>query len=508
MKRNFLYPPPEQQARAAALRAAPSLVLQSVAVVFLCEVFAHLLRRWFELQLGWMAALLDATLLAVLAVPVLYLLMVRRLVKVLAQESAAAAERRFHAISAEISDGVLIIDDHANILMANPAAERIYRLPPGSLAGKNVASLVPDDRLDGFRRDFAQFRASGEGVVIGRGVKELEGLRANGERFPVEVSVSVFQQDGQNRMATIVRDTTERKRVEREMARLASFPEASPNPVLECDSEGEVVYANPSARQVLDLAGRTPAGIRLLIPELAKALRDCMARQQLRFGLETEVHGHTLLWTLQPFPERGHIHAYATDITDRKAAEEALLQSEQQLRDLLDTLPVAIRVVREEKTVFANAAAARLFGLASPRQLIGTDPRDLVSPRDRQRLAAYHRQRVLGGESPARYEATYLRSDGSEFPVEVSATPFLYEGAPGSLAVIRDLTEEKRLHLYEQILPVCCVCGKIRDDSGKARGAGKWGRLDHYVMRHSNTQLSHTFCPDCLEEYKHQQGIR
>lgn len=508
MKRNLQHPSTQQQSKAAALRAAPSLVFQSVALLFFCEALAHLLQQWLNIPVGWMAVLLDMSLLSVIAVPALYFLVVRQLIQIVGNESAAAAERRFQAITAEISDGVLLTDDHANILMANPSAERIYRMPPGSLTGRNVASLVPEEMLEILQQDFAQFRATGVGLVIGRGVTEVEGKRANGERFPMEISASVFQQDGKNHIATIVRDTTERKRLERELARLATFPEANPNPVLECDAEGGIVYANPAAKRMLNADGPIPARIGLQIPELARALHNCMNRQEPCFGLESELHGHTLLWTLQPFPERGHILAYATDITERKAAEQAHMQSEQQLRELLDTLPVAIRVVREDKTVFANAAAARLFGLASPRQLVGGNPQEMVAPQDRQRLAEYHRQRTAGEKAPPRYEATFLRADGSEFPVEVSASPFTYEGKPGSLAAIRDLTEQKRLNLYEQILPVCCVCGKIRDDSAKGKGQGAWGRLDHYVMRHSDTQLSHTFCPDCLEDYKRQQGLR
>jgi hypothetical protein len=62
--------------------------------------------------------------------------------------------------------------------------------------------------------------------------------------------------------------------------------------------------------------------------------------------------------------------------------------------------------------------------------------------------------------------------------------------------------------MYEKLLPVCCMCGKIRDDSGKKKGQGEWERLDHYVMKHSDARVSHTFCPHCLEEYKKQEGLK
>ena len=61
--------------------------------------------------------------------------------------------------------------------------------------------------------------------------------------------------------------------------------------------------------------------------------------------------------------------------------------------------------------------------------------------------------------------------------------------------------------MLEQVLPVCCVCGKIRDDSGVEHGKGTWGRLDDYVARHSNVQVSHGFCPECYREYRKKEGL-
>jgi hypothetical protein len=75
------------------------------------------------------------------------------------------------------------------------------------------------------------------------------------------------------------------------------------------------------------------------------------------------------------------------------------------------------------------------------------------------------------------------------------------------LNVVRDLSEQKKLQMYERILPVCCVCGKIRDDTGAVAGGGTWGRLDHYVAKHSDAQVSHTFCPECLADYRKQEGL-
>lgn len=123
-------------------------------------------------------------------------------------------------------------------------------------------------------------------------------------------------------------------------------------------------------------------------------------------------------------------------------------------------------------------------------------------------MKEYSRKRAAGEEVPLLYEVGHLRKDGSEFTVEVHAERVVYEDKPASLLVLLDLTERKKLRMYEQILPVCCVCGKIRNDKGVELGKGEWERLDHYVAHHSDAQVSHTFCPVCLAEYRRREGIK
>jgi len=63
---------------------------------------------------------------------------------------------------------------------------------------------------------------------------------------------------------------------------------------------------------------------------------------------------------------------------------------------------------------------------------------------------------------------------------------------------VKDALE--RLEFYEKIVSVCCVCHAIRDDSGKGPGEGNWIQVDRYLSRHSDTQVSHSYCPICGEE--------
>lgn len=199
----------------------------------------------------------------------------------------------------------------------------------------------------------------------------------------------------------------------------------------------------------------------------------------------------------------------AFDITSRKRAEEELQRSAARFQRMIESLPVAARVIQHGQLVFANAADAALFGFSSPAEMIQTEPNAsaYIAEEDVPRLRSYAQSRLAGKPTPARYEAQARRRDGSVFPAEISCAVTVFNNQPALLVVMQDLTERKQLHLFESILSVCSLCGKVRDDTGTEHGHGVWNSLEQYVMKHTDTSLSHTFCPTCYVEYRKAQGL-
>ena len=58
----------------------------------------------------------------------------------------------------------------------------------------------------------------------------------------------------------------------------------------------------------------------------------------------------------------------------------------------------------------------------------------------------------------------------------------------------------KKIKLYEEILPVCTLCSKIRDDTGTEHGMGKWMSVDEYLTHKTNLKMSHGYCQKCYEK--------
>jgi DNA-binding response OmpR family regulator len=65
---------------------------------------------------------------------------------------------------------------------------------------------------------------------------------------------------------------------------------------------------------------------------------------------------------------------------------------------------------------------------------------------------------------------------------------------------LEKLEFRRRLRLYENLLPVCCVCKKIRDDTGKASGAGEWVSVEKFMWKRAGMETTSTYCPVCAKK--------
>lgn len=132
------------------------------------------------------------------------------------------------------------------------------------------------------------------------------------------------------------------------------------------------------------------------------------------------------------------------DITERIRTEEALRESEERYRQLIDLTPEAVFVQCDGANVFANRAAAEILGADTPESLIGLSTTDYIHPDCLTALHKRHEQ-LLDSDRPLPFrEFIYMRLDGAEVTVESAIAPMSWQGRPATLVVAHDITERKQ----------------------------------------------------------------
>lgn len=133
-----------------------------------------------------------------------------------------------------------------------------------------------------------------------------------------------------------------------------------------------------------------------------------------------------------------------------ESAVEALQESEERYRRLVEGAPDAFLVISQRRILYANPTAVRLFGASGPGDLQGIDALDLVHPEFRQ-LVADRTKRVESGNATDPTEVKCLRLDGGVIDVEVIGQPITFLGRPADQTVIRDITDRKRAEAERRV---------------------------------------------------------
>ena len=167
---------------------------------------------------GWRTSLHDAALIVggFVLVILLFTVTLMRSAALVQRQGAALAEghARLNAILEAAVEGILTARPDGTIESANPAAHRIFGRPPGTLAGRAIRDLVPPFQQESHARHLADIlrgdRRLGPGFT-----REVNAMRADGSVFPLDISVAEVKTRHGPLFAAIIRDLTERKRVER-----------------------------------------------------------------------------------------------------------------------------------------------------------------------------------------------------------------------------------------------------------------------------------------------------
>jgi PAS domain S-box-containing protein len=331
-------------------------------------------------------------------------------------------------------DCIITIDEGGRVMEWNPAAEKTFGYSRPEVVGRKMADLiVPPELRERHDRGMAHYLETGEGPVLGRRI-EITGMRKDASIFPVELAITPIRLGTRQVFTAYVRDIAERRRAEEALQESEHRFRAVFNQQFQfmavLSPEGVVLEINELPLRATGIRREQVLG-RLFwetpfwdgLPEMRTAwparLTDAasadgpvLSEDRYRTA-EGNVRIADAAVTAAKAPD-GRVEFFiiqATDITERKAAEEALRESEARFRFLAESMPQKIFTARPNGDVdYFNRQWTEFTGL-SFEQIRDWGWTQFIHPEDVEENVRRWRHSIDTGE-PFQLEHRFRRADG------------------------------------------------------------------------------------------------
>lgn len=385
----------------------------------------------------------------------------------LAEDARLESEERLRSIVQSTGDAIILMDTLGQVAFWNSGAEKIFGYTAEEMLGQPVTRIIPQRFREAHRRGVERVAAAGR-LTVQANMFELVGLKKDGTEFPLEFSLAAWTAKSKLFITGIIRDISARRQAESALRdseeRFRAIMDNSPALIFIKDLAGRYLQANRQFEIIShlshgDLVGKTDEEV--FPPEQAAAFlandREVLAAGAPMEFEEVAVHDdgpHTSLVVKFPLLNaQGRCYALcgiATDITDRKRAEEDRQKLAKDRLLLLESTGEGIYGIdRQGRCTFINSAAARMLGSLS-EELLGQDMHERIHHSFPDGTTYPHAtcriQKTLeGGKGCKVDDEVYWRKDGTAFPVEYSSFPIIeQQQIIGAVVVFLDITERKR----------------------------------------------------------------
>ncbi len=369
-----------------------------------------------------------------------------------AEAALKQSEREYRNLFESAHDAILIFRPEDEVVLAvNQKACELYGFDRSEFPGMSLEKITKDVQggkvhiqatLDkGFYHHF-----------------ESVHFRRDGTEMLVEINTSRVNYQGRWAIQSINHDVTERKRAEAHLAYQAHLLDNLYDAVIAFDDHFVVKSWNKAAEELYgwkaeEVLGRTRQEMlhtEYIGTDWTQAIKSLKEAgefqgeliQQRRDGRRIVVESKSLALRDADGRTGGYV-SVNRDITLRKQAEEALQESEEKYRLLVENSGQGILVLQDGLLKFANPRALEYSGY-SEAELTSTPFLDLVHPDDRGMIAERYQKRLKGEDIPPIYQFRFFDKRGQVKWVEVNSALIAWKGRPATLSFLSDFNERKR----------------------------------------------------------------
>lgn len=356
------------------------------------------------------------------------------------------SENLFYQIYERSLEGVVIMDKNGRFIDANPCFCSMLGYNLDELKQKSDFYEITPEKWWKWERDEIWGKSLlKEGYT---GIYEKEYIRKDGTVFPVELQFYCIFDSRHNPkfLWKIARDITERKKAEEKLKQYKDAMEASSDAIGMATPEGKHWYQNKAFTDLFGGVGDDPPASVFVDEKTGrKVFKTVMAGHE--WVGEVEMCGRDgkkldiFLRAYSIKDEGGKVIGLVgvhTDITDRKQAEQDLLESEDRLKAFYGASFEGIVISEKGKIIDVNERLLEFFGYSFD-EMLNLDVENIVAPEDRKMV----KEKILSDyEKP--YEHRCLSKDGSLVYVEVCGRKIFYKGRECRMTAIYDITERKQ----------------------------------------------------------------
>lgn len=378
------------------------------------------------------------------------------------EKDLRTSEEKYEYIVEKSNDGIVIMQD-GELKFANGVTELMTGYKREEVIGQPFLDFIAAEDRDLVLERYRS-RIQGEHIPSRY---EIRLLKKDGSKMHVEINASLIEYEGKLADMALIRDITDRKLMEEELRESEIFRSSllnnAPNPINVINPDTSIRFINPALEKLTGYPAEELIGKKAPYPfwgELTGEKYLSRLEEAMRHGMEdyerqfTRKNGEKFWVKITNMPvnkgdEMDYLLASWIDITESKKAEEALRESEEKYRNLVQNAPIGITIsATDGKIIDVNRALLEMHGYDSIEEFNRVPVNQRYhDPEDRKRWQKLVREKgIVRG-----FEAQLKRKDGTLFWASMSSIPQMdRNGVQQYIVVIQDITEHKREERLQQ----------------------------------------------------------